>query len=189
MDGLSLVARENSERVERELSRLSDSDHLRLKRIAQLRALGISGLQWDDLLQEAIFRLLSGSRRCPNDVPFMACLVQTMRSIAHEARERGSLLVSADLGNEGALDSTIDDVPSNAPGPESHAATRDAIRAIEKLFASDNDAMTVLKALAQGWAPDETLKKTSMTLKRYQAAQKRIRRKIASAEALGELTK
>lgn len=180
------TAQSQRQRIELELARLSSSDQLRLKRIAQLRALGIPALQWDDLLQEAITRLLSGARRCPNDVPIMACLIQTIRGIASDAREHEARMVEADGFRDEDGSPMVESIPSSSPDPESNAVTRHALETIEGMFADDPDAISVLFALAHGWTPEETVGKRGMTLKRYQSAQKRIRRKLASSESLGD---
>ena len=71
----------STEAVARALAALTSSDLLRLKRLAQLRARLLPGLEWDELLNEAVLRALDGSRRWPDGVPLLAFLAGIMRSL------------------------------------------------------------------------------------------------------------
>src|SRR5438552_10480176 len=86
-------------------------DLLRLKVIARLHARGLPPeIDWSDLLQEAISRVLDGSRPKPEGVPVVAFLAGVMRSIKtdhwrrarRKARQLPKLLVDmdADAGTE-----------------------------------------------------------------------------------------
>ena len=92
------------------LRALSASDLQQLNNSARMRAAGLELLEGDDLVNEAIARLLSGSRRWPRKVPLVAFLLQTMRSIANshwkrlerpkEVRESALVgAVTADVGD------------------------------------------------------------------------------------------
>jgi hypothetical protein len=58
-----------------------DADWIRLNKIAQILAYGRQ-VTWQDLLQEAMCRALSGVRRCPRDVAPAVFLGNAMWSIA-----------------------------------------------------------------------------------------------------------
>src|ERR1700692_390552 len=80
---------------------LSDVDLLRLKAMARVWARGLpGGLGWGDVLNEAIARVLDGSRRWPPGVPLVALLGGVMRSICDDhwrrARRDFELLVRWD---------------------------------------------------------------------------------------------
>ena len=64
----------STETVARALATLTPSDLVRLKRLAQLRARLLPGLEWDELLNEALLRALDGSRRWPEGVPLLTFL-------------------------------------------------------------------------------------------------------------------
>jgi len=80
----------STETVARALATLTPSDLVRLKRLAQLRARLLPGLEWDELLNEALLRALDGSRRWPEGVPLLTFLAGIMRSLVdrrvHERR-------------------------------------------------------------------------------------------------------
>jgi DNA-directed RNA polymerase specialized sigma24 family protein len=161
-------------RVEQAIASLSDADWLRLKRIAQLRALGLDGIDWEDLVQEALARLLAGSRHCPDDVPFIACLLQIVRSVASEMRQRASLLPG--MGAVSGADA--DSSPSPYPGPEAQISARSELANVLRQFGDDDEVLAILHAMARGLDPSETMTEKDMTEKQYLAAQKRIRRRL-----------
>jgi hypothetical protein len=66
---------------------LSTEDRLKLYLIAQRRSNG-TGMTAQSLLNETFCRAMLGKRRCPRDVPFVAFLVETIRSISSHARDK-----------------------------------------------------------------------------------------------------
>ena len=83
-------AESSTEPVARALATLTPSDLVRLKRLAQLRARLLPGLEWEELLSEALLRALDGSRRWPEGLPLLAFIAGIMRSLVdwrmHERR-------------------------------------------------------------------------------------------------------
>lgn len=169
------------------LNRLTKAALLRLKRIGQLRAAGLSGTGWDDLLNEAICRALSGDRRWPKGVPFVAFLAQTMRSIASEERRRIRTQPSSTGTKEASDDSRgVAQEAAEDLTPERLLLAKDAIRRIEALFADDPLALEVLNGLALGLEPDEIMERTGSTKTQYASAQRRIRRQLVRRHDLME---
>jgi hypothetical protein len=68
---------------------LSDADKLKLDRIEAHRR-GGTGFKRGDLLRTAMCDGILGKRHCPRDLPVIAFLAQTMRSIASHERERSA---------------------------------------------------------------------------------------------------
>src|SRR5258708_23720654 len=67
------------------LKLISRTDFLRLKTIARWHARGLPpDVAWDDLLQEALTRVIVGSRRKPQDVSMVAFLAGIMRRLRAE---------------------------------------------------------------------------------------------------------
>ncbi|KQN92156.1 hypothetical protein ASE90_05355 [Sphingomonas sp. Leaf67] len=88
------------EEVARLLSRLRQTDHLRLAALAQAWISGCPRREATELLNEALARVLSGARPWPADVALPAFLSQVMRSIASQWRhedQREPLLEDADV--------------------------------------------------------------------------------------------
>jgi DNA-directed RNA polymerase specialized sigma24 family protein len=166
------------------LLKLTDADLVRLKLIAQLRTSGLVAIEWKDLINEAVCRALGETRRWPRNVPFIAFLAQTMRSIANEERRRlhqEKVTLESDLGSshvEGEL-ITLDDLAENPVHPEREELARKTLEEIEALFKDDVEALALLNGLADGLTPDEIQIKGDMNKIQYASSQKRIRRKLA----------
>ncbi|MFZ1099159.1 MAG: hypothetical protein WAN26_07110, partial [Steroidobacteraceae bacterium] len=63
----------------------TEMDLLRLKTIARLHARGLPpDVGWEDLLQEALTRVLTGTRTVPEGVSTVAFLAGVMRSLRSE---------------------------------------------------------------------------------------------------------
>lgn len=75
--------------VRRIIGRLRGPDLVRLAALARVWATGLRQHDADDLLNEALDRVLSGRRPWPIDVPLPAFLSQVMRSIASQWRQAG----------------------------------------------------------------------------------------------------
>jgi RNA polymerase sigma-70 factor (ECF subfamily) len=87
------------EAVAQALAALGPSDLVRLKRLAQLRARQQAGLEWDELLNEALLRALDGWRRWPEGLPLLAFLAGIMRSLVDtRVQERRRLAEQALAG-------------------------------------------------------------------------------------------
>ena len=165
------------------LRQLSDGDLRRLEQLARLRVIGLHALDWQDLLHEAIARLLDGSRRWPRDVSLVVFLRETMRSIAsdHWRRlEKPVVVAESELGvngesGEGALDNAIDPAAS----PERRASAAETLARIEEVFEGDDNALKVMAGMAIGKSPQEIQEETGMNETRYASTQRRIRRGLA----------
>ena len=154
------------------LANLTSADLLRLTRIAKARALGLVDFEWQDLLNEAITRMLEGSRRWPIDVPIVAFLAQTMRSIASEpgrhAAQRGT---TVDLDGARSL-------ASEDPSPERSVQARQLLKLVLDRFAGDDDVLIYISGYQLGETVAETVSRTGLDAKRLDSARKRMRRSL-----------
>jgi DNA-directed RNA polymerase specialized sigma24 family protein len=158
---------------------LHQTDQLKLRQLARLRASGLS-VSWEDLLQEALFRIFSGRRRWPRTVPFIAFLAQTLRSIASEERERAAAEpVTTEAGFAGDDAISLNELAVDTTTPESTLLTNRAVQEIETLFKADTEALHILHGLAHGFTPDEVRTASGMTQTQYGSAQKRMQRALA----------
>jgi DNA-directed RNA polymerase specialized sigma24 family protein len=169
VDIAALVASPN--RLARALQGLSEADLVRLKRIAQLRARQLIGVQWSDLLHEAVLRALEGTRRWPEQVPVVVFLAGIMRSLADEHwrqhRMRAALFAAPDT-----------DTADAAPDPEREAIARSALVALDRLFRGDEDALKLITGLSHGLTAEEIQQAYGMDATRYATTRRRIRRAI-----------
>jgi DNA-directed RNA polymerase specialized sigma24 family protein len=136
--------------VSRALAALSEIDLLRLRALARLRARGLPhGIDWSDLLNEALARALDGSRQWPPEVPFLVFLAGVMRSICDEfwrRRRREAEMIA--FGTNADADSR--DVACPAADQERVLAACEAVAAIYRLFAGDQVALRIISGLANG---------------------------------------
>jgi DNA-directed RNA polymerase specialized sigma24 family protein len=171
-------AESSTETVARALAALTPSDLLRLKRVAQLRARLIPGLEWDELLNEALLRALDGSRRWPEGVPLLAFIAGIMRSLVDgRAQERRRLV-------ERAL--AVGQTPA-APAPDARLHARQCLAAIAKFFAGDPDVLALIAALAQQHLGCVDNPAPRLGKKRREAARKRLARAILRGQLDGFL--
>lgn len=154
--------------VARALGALSAGDLVRLELIARGRASGLACADWSDLLQEAVARALEGSRRWPREVPIMAFLAQTIRSIASEFRSRALATTS---------DANTDTVPSEDPRADLEAA--DLVRRIRERFQGDEKVTALLNGILNGETARETQKRSGMGPTEFDAARKRFWRGLS----------
>lgn len=165
---------------------LGDADFARLGQIARLRARGLVGVDWQDLLHDAVQRAMDGTRRWPSHVPFTVFLREIIRSLASEAwrRQVREKRPAFDAGDD---NEALHQVPGDLPDPECLAIEQDLVRRVETLFADDMVAFELLKALADELSPKEIQERLGITSVEYDSTRRRIRRKIATSPAIGDL--
>lgn len=168
------------------LEQLGAAGLLRLEQIARNRVRGLHHVEWEDLLQEAVARVMGGTRKWPRKVPLIAFMAGVMRSIASEYRGQRDL--TAEVGivleaetrpvGEESVAGVIDAAPAGNPGPDLELEAKRELDAIEELFVGDKDALAVVMARAEGYTPAEIQKDFEITTTRYNSTLKRIRRRL-----------
>jgi RNA polymerase sigma-70 factor (ECF subfamily) len=149
------------------LDLITRMDLLRLKSIARLYARGLPpDVAWDDLLQEAITRMLTGKRLRPEAVPMVAFLAGVMRSL------RADHIRRARHGERHARFELLDP----AAGPERALIAAEELARIRQLFAEDATALRIIDALAAGWTADQIRTQLGISKREYDTARKRMRR-------------
>lgn len=162
------------------LELVDQMDLLRLKSIARLYARGLPPeVAWDDLLQEALTRVISGSRRRPEGVTTVAFVAGILRSLRAECWRR----VTRESGGHGKLridhesdESLALDLPDPAAGPERALSARQELDAIKQLFAADPVALKIIGGLGQGLSADQIRRSTGLAKTDYDSARRRMRR-------------
>jgi DNA-directed RNA polymerase specialized sigma24 family protein len=153
---------------------VSAMDLLRLKAIARLHAWGLpADMGWADLLQEALLRLLQGSRKPPPGIPTVTFVAGIMRSIKDEQwrRQRRAAPVAA-------IDIATEAIGDPAPDPERCLAARQELAAIYQLFADDPAALQILHGLGAGLTPEEIRTAHALSKTEYDSTRKRMRRAL-----------
>jgi RNA polymerase sigma-70 factor (ECF subfamily) len=172
---------------------VTEMDLLRLKSIARIHARGLPPeVSWSDLLQEALARVLNGSRRVPDDVPIEVFLSGVMRSIRTEywRRQRRD-------GRHWRAGQESDDDPATpgesepadaAPDPERALLALQQLEAIATLFADDPVALQIIVGLGDGLSADEIRSACGLTKTEYDSARKRMRRALIREGLRARLT-
>jgi RNA polymerase sigma-70 factor (ECF subfamily) len=168
----------STDAVARALRALTPDDLLRLKRVAQLRARMAPGLDWEELLNEALVRALDGTRAWPPDVPLIAFLAGIMRSLADARAAERRRLAELALGG--------DALPPVAP-TESALHARQCLTAIDRFFADDPDVRELIAGLAELHLGVARKPGSRLSPRRQDAARKRLARAILRGQLDGFL--
>jgi RNA polymerase sigma-70 factor (ECF subfamily) len=168
----------------RAIHALSDTELVRLKALARLWSRGLpGGLGWADILNEAIVRVLDGSRPWPPQVPLLAFLSGVMRSICDDQWRKARRELLARNG-DGCAPGTPSEEPAAASDPERTLAAAQALAEVNRLFAADPSALKVIAGLAEGLTPGEICRTYEMTELEYDTTRKRMRRKLLRHDLL-----
>jgi len=177
--------------IDRAIKTLKSSELLRLQRFAKFRVRGLgraaSGRDWEDLLGEALYRTLMGTKDTQNGrhwnrrVPFVQHLAGTMSSIAslwkRQFKEKNTFLISELLvcDPEGQERSPFDDVPSRCKPADVGLIEQTEEDQILALLQDSPDATHVFRGLVDGLRKQEIISRYGLDEKRYAAAVRRIR--------------
>jgi len=156
-------------------------DLLRLKTIARIYARGLPPEgAWEDMLQEALTRVLTGSRRRPEGVAMVAFVAGILRSLRADYWRRvkresgdGRLRIDHQAGESLALD-----VADPTPGPERALGARQQLTLIKLLFADDAAALKIIDGLGQGLSAEQIRLSMGISKTDYDSARRRMRRRI-----------
>ena len=162
------------------LKLVSENDLLRLKTIARLHARGLPpDVAWDDLLQEAFTRMITGQRVRPEGLGAVAFLAGIMRSLRADHVRRAYRTDRQAL----RLDQTADEArevelcdPHSSP--EQWLIAQQQLTAIEKLFVDDPVALRIIAGLSNGLSAEQIRSAEGLSKVDYDSARKRMRRSL-----------
>jgi len=182
--------------VDRAIKALTRVDQLRLQQFAMFKVRGLGraagGRDWQDLLQEALYRTLIGATDARNGrhwnkkVDLVKHLTEAMRSIASSwtrqftAEAANTYLVSElqMCDSEGEEYSPLDHIASGHVLADDHLIEIDEEDRILAMLKDDADASRVLAGWMDGLKKNEILPRYGLDEKRYAAAVRRIRLKF-----------
>lgn len=162
---------------------VSEIDLLRLKTIARLYARALPpDVGWEDLLQEAITRVLVGARRPPEGLSMIAFLAGIMRSLKsdHWRRARAwgfSSKTELRLDQPGERQREID-LFDPAMDLERALMAQQAIEGLLELFQEDSVAQQIISGLAEGLSAEQIRLAHTISKTDYDSARKRMRRRL-----------
>jgi DNA-directed RNA polymerase specialized sigma24 family protein len=178
------------------LELVTEMDLLRLKTIARLHARGLPpDVGWEDLLQEALTRVLTGTRSVPAGVSTLAFLAGVMRSLRSEHWRRvaaGMGVGGAERRRAGATSAyrsypiraaAVRDVgrgaaavPDPVADPERALIAVQELSAIERLFADDPVVLRIIDGLGEGLTAEQLRAALGLSKTDYDSARRRMRR-------------
>lgn len=148
--------------VVKTLKALTDGDKTALMKIARAYATKTC-YGHEDLLQEAICRVLSGARAWPRGLPVLSFLVGVMRSIAWEWR--------------GEPQGEAQDVVDPRTGEGGVMASIDVVKIIA-LFGDDPVAQKIVVGIMEGARGQELQELSGLDKTGYESKRTKIRRRI-----------
>lgn len=182
--------------IDRAVKALTRPEQLRLQQYAMFRVRGLGraagARDWQDLLQEALYRTLIGATDISNGrhwnkkVDLVKHLTETMRSIASSwkrqftGREANTYLVSElqNSDSEGEEYSPADNLSSGHVLTDERLIETEEEDRILSTLRDDPDATAVLEGWMNGLKKNEILAKYDLGEKRYTAAVRRLRLKL-----------
>ena len=169
------------EEFDERLRGLSKADAHRLDKIARVFA-ARCGLGPDDLFQEAVTRVLEGSRHCPRHVKLVRFLAGVMRSLSsddNKAQGRQPSLLSLSVLKEEGFDP-----PDSGPTPEelcySQQRDQNVWDELCVIFGDDELTLGIVEYILAGYEAEEIRKDFSLDQTAYDSKRRFIRRRIDS---------
>ncbi len=180
------------------IEELTDEEFARLRRAARAFLFGSEYKDPIELMNEAIVRTMRGAREkrgrhWPIRVPFVAFLINTMRSVADGSSElpfQAETDYLLDLVPKGlspddfaikALRSpSVEDQLENEQDEAAAAAHASHVfDTIENYFADDDEVLMLLLCLREGHRPKEIQQTAGMSLTQYNTARRRLSRGLS----------
>jgi len=173
--------------VDAALVRLSqDSGEMaRAVKLARVIAHGLPAMDEKDLLQKAMVLLLTGQRKWRRDLSTLTVLRGVMRSVAWRTRQRPDYVLVDDVG------AAFDEESESESSPLAEGVCRESdpgraiegqseLAAVQKVVEGDEDLELLVEALAEGLIGMEIATTLNWDAKRYDAARKRLSRRLAA---------
>lgn len=175
--------------VKLELEKMSPADWVRVERIAMRAFTSPGAASHEDLLQEACAKLLGGERVWHRGYPAVPAIASVLDSMASNMRKRitngpidGHTLVESDDAMEDTSVLVHNAEPIQTVTPEMLTSDAQQVARVERLIGEDDDAVLVACEWAEGRRGQEAIESLGMEKNQYEAARKRLVRRLASME-------
>lgn len=158
---------------------LSDVEWMKLGKSAEYLCWGLA-IEWQDLLNTAICKILEGKRKCPRGLPTVVFLYGVMQSLVSaylKKRKRDPLAKSVDIIVEDNLLEDIDLKP-NVDTPEEILIANQTIKQIEQALSGDETMEMVFMAQMDGYSPNEIQDLVGLSEVKYASTLRAIRRRL-----------
>ena len=170
--------------LEEGIAAFTNADWLRLRSVDQLYA--IYPVEPEEMVQEALCRGISGSRKCPRKVSVVRFVAEAIRSIAHDELQK----VENQRDEVSVHDDTIENLDAITPmetGPTaeeriiSNEQSRDTENRLLELFDGDDEAQFIVLGMLSGTEGAELREITGLDQTGFNSKRRYVRRKINSA--------
>lgn len=184
-----------TDQVKAKLTGLKDADLNRLRELARRFVVESPFRDENDLLMDAIEKILSGDRQWPKDLEvsrFFLGVFRSLRSSHEKSRSRRSKhrdirseSETLQKGNPGDR-TPIENTAGNPSSPEQNALAKDMLQSYQQAFENDELAWDVLEWRAAGFSRDEIKLEFGLTDTEFETITKRIRRKASQVQKAEE---
>lgn len=178
------VAHLSTADIEAALRALPEVGWIRLRKISYIFA-NYSTMNAEDLLQEACFRALDGTRRCPKDLDLFKFFSGMMRSIASDTLKAAKRHPELRLVSSSDDEEIVYDLPDEQPSAEeiiikAQEATR-IKQNILSLFEDDSVAQIMVEGIMEDMDGEELRALTELDKIAFASKRRLIRRRIERA--------
>jgi RNA polymerase sigma-70 factor (ECF subfamily) len=172
------------EEIEEAIGAFSNADWVRIRSAAQLYA--VYPVEPEELLQEAIYRAIAGTRKCPKGVSVVRFVAEAIRSIAHDELQK----VEYQRDEVSVHDETIENpeaITPREPGQtaEGRMISNEQIRGTEnrllELFDGDDEAQLIVLGMLTGTEGADLREVTGLDQTGFNSKRRYVRRKINNA--------
>ena len=173
--------------VEAALDAFQPADWQRSKIIASILCAGVTGWTADDLLQEALCKLLGRERVWPRDIHPLVVLKAVMHSIASNTRKHNE---ASPIDTHVAVDPFEPDVDDTTPvahgkvavTPEDEASGKQQIAALYAALGGDEEMELLVVVWADGIRGLEARNELGWDEKKYDAVRNRLLRRLGAVD-------
>lgn len=185
----------SQEEIHAAIDGLTGADFKRARRWASRRASNLPGWAGDDLLSEAMCKLLAGERVWPRNVQPLIVLAGVVKSISSNVRKGAAsgaidhnVRVDVDIADE-EFDHTqhgVDSIDNRTP--EASVEAKSELIALSNLLKGDDHVELVAMAWMDNLRGKEAAEAAGLDEKTYDAARKRLMRKLDEHRTNGRST-
>lgn len=151
---------------------LGEAGWASLRRLARNRCRVRRPGDEEEVIPDAIYRVLEGKRRWPKGLNLFAFLSGVMKSIVSEEPKMG-FRRTIDRDMEAAADAVSED--TSAAGL---VLENEVVAFVMTLFGDDEEAEALAEGILDGWEKDDLLSLFNGEVTRYETVRKRFRRKV-----------
>jgi DNA-directed RNA polymerase specialized sigma24 family protein len=175
-----------ADEIEQAIISISEGEKAQLSKSARILSLGLREVQWTDLLQEAMKRVLQGTRKWPKQITFNFFLCRVMESLAnyywkcqYRKNDAGISSECYCWHDDDEGESIIEQSPSEQFDPLEIVEAKEALELIEDAFQEDELGLAVLMAKEEGYSRQQIKSDYNLADKEYDTTMKRINRRLS----------